>query len=133
MWLSQYSDNAEGCTTGIRVPAAVVMGFFVFDTVSRSALWPTQPPIQWVPWLKRPGREADHYLHLVPRLRMHGAIPPLPQYVLMALCLIKRRDNCTLCSQTLSLIIRYKVMTKHEVQADRVEKFLFRRPSCGKR
>jgi hypothetical protein len=27
--------------------------------------------------IKRPGREAAH-LHLMPRSRMHGAIPPLP-------------------------------------------------------
>jgi len=30
------------------------------------------------PWLKRLVSEADHYLHLVLRLRMSGAIPPLP-------------------------------------------------------
>jgi hypothetical protein len=34
-------------------------------TASRTALWPTQPPIQWVSGaislgIKRPGREADH-------------------------------------------------------------------------
>jgi hypothetical protein len=28
--------------------------------------------------LKRPGREADHSPHLVPRSRMRGSIPPLP-------------------------------------------------------
>jgi len=28
-------------------------------------------------------------LHLVPRLRMHGAIPQLPQYALMAWCSVK--------------------------------------------
>jgi hypothetical protein len=32
------------------------------------------------------------HLHLVPRSRMHGAIPPLPQYVFMAWCLVKHRD-----------------------------------------
>jgi hypothetical protein len=26
---------------------------------------------------------------------MHGATPPLPQYVFMAWCLVKRRDNFT--------------------------------------
>jgi hypothetical protein len=36
-----------------------------FTIESRPALWPTQPPIQWVPGalslgVKLPGREADH-------------------------------------------------------------------------
>jgi hypothetical protein len=41
------------------------LGIFLFTTASRTALRPTQPPIQWVPGslslgLKRPWREADH-------------------------------------------------------------------------
>jgi hypothetical protein len=41
------------------------MGIFLFTTASRTALEPTQPPIQWVPGavslrVKRPGREAKH-------------------------------------------------------------------------
>jgi hypothetical protein len=49
------------------------------------ALGPTQPPIQWIPGplslgVKRLGR---------------GAVPPLPQYVFMAWCLVKHRDNFT--------------------------------------
>jgi hypothetical protein len=41
------------------------LGIFLFSTVSRTDLGPTQPPIQWVPQalflgIKRPGREADH-------------------------------------------------------------------------
>jgi hypothetical protein len=34
-------------------------------------------PVSLSPGVKRPGREGDH-LHLVPRLRMCGAISPLP-------------------------------------------------------
>jgi hypothetical protein len=68
------------------------LGIFLVATASRQALGPTQSPIQWVlglfPWIKRPGHEADHS-HLVSRLRMRGAIPPLPQYVFMAWCLLK--------------------------------------------
>jgi hypothetical protein len=33
---------------------------FLFSTSSRPALGPTQPPFQWVPEVKRPGREAVH-------------------------------------------------------------------------
>jgi hypothetical protein len=41
------------------------LGIFLFTTASRTALGPTQPPIQWVRGAlslgaKRPGREADH-------------------------------------------------------------------------
>jgi hypothetical protein len=40
------------------------LGIFLFTTASRTALGPTQSPIQWVPgalslWVKRPEREAD--------------------------------------------------------------------------
>jgi hypothetical protein len=43
------------------------LGIFLFTTVSRLALRPTQPPIQWVPGalslgVKQPWREADHSL-----------------------------------------------------------------------
>jgi hypothetical protein len=41
------------------------LGIFLFTTAFRTALGPTQPPIQWVTGalylgVKRPGREADH-------------------------------------------------------------------------
>jgi hypothetical protein len=41
------------------------LGIVHFTTASRTALGPTQPPIQWVPGVlsqgvKRPGREVDH-------------------------------------------------------------------------
>jgi hypothetical protein len=56
-----YGLDDQG--TRVRFPAG--LGTFLFTTVSRTALGPTQPPIQWVPGalsvgIKRPGREADH-------------------------------------------------------------------------
>jgi hypothetical protein len=75
-------DKGQGSSVGIvtdygledrmievRIPAGV--GIFLFTTTSRTALRPTQPPIQWVPealslGVKRPGSEANH-LHLMPR------------------------------------------------------------------
>jgi hypothetical protein len=61
------------------------------STVSRTALGPTQRPMQWVPWalsleVKRPGREADHSLPSsaevknawsytsIPPIRLHGVV-----------------------------------------------------------
>jgi hypothetical protein len=43
------------------------LGIFLFTTASRTALGPTQPPIQWVSGalslgVKRPGLEADNSL-----------------------------------------------------------------------
>jgi hypothetical protein len=73
----------------VRFPAGP--GNFSFTTVSRTTLRPTQSRIQWVPGalslgVKRPGCEADHSPHLVPRsknewsyastlpIRLHGEV-----------------------------------------------------------
>jgi hypothetical protein len=69
--------------------------FFLFATAPRPASGPTQPPIHRVPGnptLEVSGRDVKliTHLHLVPRLSIRGAIPQLPQYVLMMWCLIKR-------------------------------------------
>jgi hypothetical protein len=62
---------------------------FLFTTASRPALKPTQPPIQWIPevfpwWQTGRGVKLTTQFHVVPRSRMSGSTPPLPQYVFMA-------------------------------------------------
>jgi hypothetical protein len=61
------------------------LGTFLFTTASRTALGPSQPPIQWV-GVMRPGREADHSppsgaeikeyveLYLHSPIRLHGVV-----------------------------------------------------------
>jgi hypothetical protein len=65
-------DSSVGIATRLRAGRARFrvrfpegLGIFLFTTVSRTALGPTQPPIQWVPGalslgVKSPGREVDH-------------------------------------------------------------------------
>jgi hypothetical protein len=61
--LSRYSDGLWAGRP--RFDSRQVQEILLSSTASRSALGPTQPPIQWVPGthsteVKRPGREADH-------------------------------------------------------------------------
>jgi hypothetical protein len=58
------------------------LGIFLFTIASRTALGPTQPPIQWVPGAltlgaERQGREDDHSPRSNAEVRICGAIPPL--------------------------------------------------------
>jgi hypothetical protein len=94
-----------------------VLGIFLFTTVSRMALGPTQPPVHWVPGalslgVKRPGREADHsppsiaevkdcvelYLHSPNMPSWHGAqlstgtTVPLPFYLFSSIFTLQWQD-----------------------------------------
>jgi hypothetical protein len=55
---------------------------FFYSIAFRLGLWPTQPPMQWVSRLKRPGREADHSPPSNAEVKNSGTIPPLPPYIL---------------------------------------------------
>jgi hypothetical protein len=71
---TQFLDNFECMVSGIALGYGLDdwdfdsregLGIILLTTASKQALWPTQPPMQWVPgslslWAKRPVREADH-------------------------------------------------------------------------
>jgi hypothetical protein len=68
--------------------------------VSRTALGPTQPPIRWVLGalslgVKRKWREANHSLPSSAEVKNAWSYTSTPQYVFMAWCLVKHRDNFT--------------------------------------
>jgi hypothetical protein len=67
-------------TSRVQFLAGAMMGYFLFATASRSALGHTQLPSQWVQEALSPVVKVITHLHLVPNLRMHGAIPPTTQY-----------------------------------------------------
>jgi hypothetical protein len=72
------------------------LGNFLFTTISRIALGPTQPPIQRVPRalslrVKRPGRQADHSLPSSAKVKNSWSYIFTLQYVFMAWCLVKHR------------------------------------------
>jgi hypothetical protein len=76
------------------------LGIFLFTTVSRTALVPTQPPIQWVPvalslGVKRPGRADDNSPPSSAEVKNAWSYTSTPLYVFMAWCLVKHRDNFT--------------------------------------
>jgi len=54
--------------------------------------------------VKRPGRETTH-LHLVPRSKNDWRYTSIPQYVFIAWCLVKHRDNFTFTGGWLNCII----------------------------
>jgi hypothetical protein len=65
------------------------LGIFLFPSASRTALGPTQPPIQWVPGalslrVKWPGREADHSPPSNAEVKNAWSYTSTPQCVFMA-------------------------------------------------
>jgi hypothetical protein len=86
--------------------------FFLFTTASRTTLVPTQPSIQWVPGtlfpevgVKRPEREADQSPSSSAEVKNAWIYTSTPQYVFMAWCLVKHRDNFTFTIQLLFIVV----------------------------
>jgi hypothetical protein len=79
-----YSAGLRAGWSGVWVSTKA--GNFLFTTASRTALGSSQPPIQWVLGALSLSVKLTTHLYLVPRLRMSGAIPPLPQCAFMAWC-----------------------------------------------
>jgi hypothetical protein len=75
-----YRLNDRG--VGVRVP----VGSKIFSSSRRpDRLWvSTQPPIQWVSGVKRPGREADHSLPTAAEVRKTWVYTSTPTYAFMA-------------------------------------------------
>jgi hypothetical protein len=79
--LNRYSDGLRAGRPGF--DSRQGQEIFLFSTASRSALRPTQPPMQWVlvaffPAGKTPGAVADHSLPSSAKVKNGGAIPPFP-------------------------------------------------------
>jgi hypothetical protein len=85
---------------GSRVRFPAVAGNIFLTTASRTALGPTQPPIQWFSEVlslevKRPGRETYHLPPSSAEVKNAWSYTSTPQYVFMEWCLVKHGDNFT--------------------------------------
>jgi hypothetical protein len=107
-WLEESWDSSVGIATGYRLDDRIIGvrfpggggggGIFLFDIMSRLALGPIQPPVQWVPGalslgVKRPGREPDHLPPSSAEVKNAWSYTSAPQYAFTGWCLVKHRDN----------------------------------------
>jgi hypothetical protein len=109
-YLSWYSDSLWVGQPGSSSQHGKI---FLFSTVSRLALGPTQPPIQWVLGaislgVKWPEHEADHSTPTSSKVKNGEAIHPLPHMPSQhSAWLIKHRDNFIIF--TLIILVLFSV------------------------
>jgi hypothetical protein len=114
-YLYQYSilnkshDSSVGTANGVRSGRSGLQGSIPGGDWEFFSL-PPRPERFWAhpasypmgTWGSFPGDKSGRgmklttHLYFVPKSRIRGAIPPLSQYVFMAWCLVKQRDNFTL-------------------------------------
>jgi hypothetical protein len=73
--------------TRVQLPGGA--GIFLFSAMTRTALGPTQPPIQWVVGapsleIKQPRREADHSPPSNAEVKNVQSYTSTPPYIFMA-------------------------------------------------
>jgi hypothetical protein len=74
------------------------LGLFLYTTVSRPSLGPTQPPIQWVAGafslgVKRPGRKADHSPPCSAEVKNAWSYTSTLQYAFTTWCLVEAQGQ----------------------------------------
>jgi hypothetical protein len=83
---SGSQDSSLGIVMGYRLDGQGLIPsrgqIFLFSMVSKLALGPTQPPIQWVPWGDFAGGKVASAWSWPPlpssKVKKGGVIPPLP-------------------------------------------------------
>jgi hypothetical protein len=88
-------DGGESRDSSVGIATGYGLGIFLFTTVFIMALGSTQPPVQGVLGVKQLGCEADHSPLSSAEVKNVWSYTSTPQYVFMAWCLVKHRDNFT--------------------------------------
>jgi len=76
-------NHASSVSTVTRLRVWTVQPSHPWQKTVRTALAPFQPAVHWLQGLKRVERELFDKLHIVLKLRLSGAMPPLPLYASM--------------------------------------------------